>query len=265
MTNQINQGKLYQQWYRFIEEHGFRWKGILTRYKGDGNLSETLNSTRQFTPAEDASTIEHYLCFINQEDPSKVTERKFILEKCGPTIIHPIDPKATIMFSSHGSGLMSRSLSEEETNYAEIYLNIDNRRISAVISYDKDNYMLSRISLFREVKQRENKLPWSEDKATITNRKYPDINVVNTFLLSSDTVEESILNNYVVNWGQENRLIFDFPDNISLNIPQILNLKNREDLILSWQYNNNEIKRAIVKFNDHNRSPDLITQDCVIL
>ncbi len=264
MTNQVNQDKLYQQWYRFIEEHGFRWEGILTRYEGDGILSETFNSTRQFTPTDDASSIEHYLCFINQEDPSKIIEKKFILEKCGPTIIHPIDPKAKIMFSSYGSGLMSRSLSKEETNYAEIYLNVDNRRISIVISYDKDNYMLSRISLFREVKQSENKLIWSQDKATITKRKYPDIKVINTFLLSSDNLEETILNNDVVNWSQENNLVLDFPDNISLNVPKFLNFKQKEDLILSWQYNSNQIKRAIVKFNDYNRSPDLITQDCLI-
>lgn len=263
MTNQLADEQLYRQWYRFIEEHGFTWKGILSRYQGDGKISEILNSTRKFTAREDGSEIEHYLCFINQEDPSKVLERSFIIEKCGPEIIHPVDPKSTVMFSSHGSGLMSRPLSQEDVNYAEIYLNVDDRRISVVISYDPKQNILSRISLFREVKHTENVFPWSEDKPEICHRDYPYLQVINTSLLSSETFAESSLSDCPVKWNQKNRLIFNFSDGISLNIPAHLKAGQKDELIVSWQYNSNQVKRAIARFSDGTRPPDLITQDCM--
>lgn len=265
MNNQLVEDELYQQWYRFIEEHGFTWKGILTRYEGNGKISEILDSTRKFTSAEDASSVEHYLCFANKEDPSKVLERNFIVEKCGPGIIHPVDPKSIVMFSSHGSGLMSRALDEEDVNYVEIYLNVDNRRMSIVIFYDPDQYTLSRMSLFREVKHTESNFPWSEDKPEICHREYPHVKVVSTSLLSSETFEETPLDNYPVNWSSENRIIFDFPDGISINVPQSLKVGQKDDLIVSWQYNNKQVKRGIAQFHDDNCSPDLITQDCLIV
>ncbi len=135
MTNQISDQQLYQQWYRFIENHGFTWKGLLTRYEGDGEIGELLTSTRKFTAAEDASTAEHYLCFINQEDTSKVLEKTFVVDKSRPGLIHPVDPTSIVMFSASGSGLMSRPLSDSDYNYAEVYLNVDNRRMSIVIMY----------------------------------------------------------------------------------------------------------------------------------
>ena len=55
MSNQLANEQLYRQWYRFIEDHGFTWKGILVRYEGDGKISEILDSTRKFTAAEDTS------------------------------------------------------------------------------------------------------------------------------------------------------------------------------------------------------------------
>ncbi len=264
MTNQVSDQQLYRQWHRFIEEHGFTWKGLLTRYEGDGEIAELLTSTRKFTAAEDASTVEHYLCFTNQEDPSKVLEKTFVVDKCGPGLIHPVDPKSIVMFSASGSGLMSRALSQDDVNYAEVYLNVDNRRMSIVIFYHPAEYTLSRISLFREVKHTENDFSWSEDRPEITQKNYPNLKLVNSTLLSSETFEESPLDDYPVNWSQENRIIFDFPDGISINVPERLKVGQKDDLIVSWQYNDNQVKRGIAQFNDDKRSSDLITQDCVI-
>jgi hypothetical protein len=265
MGNQLANEQLYRQWYRFIEDHGFTWKGILVRYEGDGEIKNLLNSIRKFTAKQDKSEIEHYLCFTNQNDPSQVYERSFIIGQCGPGIIHPVDPTSIVMFSSYGSGLMSRSLSKDDVNYAEIYMNTDSRRISVVIIYDPDQYILSRISLFREVKHTENNFPWSEDKPEIGHREYPHLNVISSSLLSSETFEESSLSDSSINWSQKNRLIFDFPDGISINVPETLKFGQKDNLIVSWQYNDRQIKRAIAQFNDCNRSSDLITQDCVII
>lgn len=265
MNNQLVEDELYQQWYRFIEEHGFTWKGLLTRYKGDGEIMSLLNSTRKFTTKNEGSKIEHYLSFINQEDPLNIKERTFIIEKCGPGIVHPVDPTSTVMFSSNGSGLMSRPLSQKDVNYVEIYLNTDSRRISAVIFYNPDEYVLSEISLFREVKHTETNFSWSEDKPEICHREYPHVKVVSTSLLSSETFEETPLDNYPVNWSSENRILFDFPDGISINVPQSLKVGQKDDLIVSWQYNNKQVKRGIAQFHDDNCSPDLITQDCLIV
>ena len=47
-TNQSEE-RIFQQWHRFIADHGFTWKGILSRYDGEGRITEVLNSTRKFT------------------------------------------------------------------------------------------------------------------------------------------------------------------------------------------------------------------------
>jgi hypothetical protein len=266
-TNQSEE-ELFQQWHRFIADHGFVWKGILSRYDGEGRMTEVLNSTRKFTPTPDASEIEHYLCFINRDDPEKVLEKRFIIEKCGPGIIHPIDPDSTIMFSSQSSGIMSRP----DRDYAEIYLIEGNRRVSTVVFYypDSDEEInkrrgLAKISLFREVKQEESPLPWSEEKPEITNREYPHVQVINSSMLRFGTFDEIPVSNEFVDGFKEERLIFDFPDGISLNVPKTLKLGDENNLILSWKYSNNRLKRAIAQFSDDTRGADLITQECVIV
>ncbi|EDX71070.1 hypothetical protein MC7420_4257 [Coleofasciculus chthonoplastes PCC 7420] len=263
-----SEAKIFQQWHRFIADHGFVWKGILSRYDGKGRLTEVLNSTRKFTPASDASEIEHYLCFINRDDPEKVMEKRWMIEKCGPGIIHPVDPDSTIMFSSQSSGIMSRPGRE----YAEIYLIEGNRRVSTVISYYPDSYEeinkrcgLANISLFREVKQEESSFPWSEEKLEITNREYPSVQVINSSMLRFGTFDEIPVSNESVDWFAEERLIFDFPDGVSLNIPKTLKSVDKNNLILSWKYSHNQIKRAIAQFSDDTRGADLITLECVIV
>ncbi|MDJ0737804.1 MAG: DUF3598 family protein [Nostocaceae cyanobacterium] len=264
--------KTFQQWYRFIADHGFTWKGILSRYDGKGRLTEVLNSTRKFTPVSDSSKIEHYLCFINREDPSKVLEKQWTIEKCTPGIVHPVNPESTAMFSSYLSGVMSRPRRENDVNYAEIYLNEGNRRVSTVISYDPDSSeetnskpVLAKISLFREVKQEESPFPWSEEKPEITTRKYPSVQVVKSSMLRFGSFDEISMSNDTVNWSEEGRLIFDFPDGISLNVPKTLETGDETNLILSWRYSPNRIKRAIAQFSDDTRVPDLITQECEIV
>ena len=270
-TNQSEE-KFFQQWHRFIADHGFIWKGILSRYDGEGRLTEVLNSTRKFTPASDASEIEHYLCFINRDDPSKVIEKQWTLEKCAPGIVHPVNPESTIMLSSYLSGVMSRPRRENDVNYAEIYLNEGNRRVSTVIAYHPDSSeetnnrcVLAKISLFREVKQEESSFPWSEEKIEITTREYPLVQVINSSMLRFGTFDEIPVSNDAVDWSEEGRLIFDFPDGISLNVPKTLEPGDETHLILSWRYSPERIKRAIAQFSDDSRGPDLITQECMIL
>ena len=270
-TNQSEE-KIFQQWYRFIADHGFTWKGILSRYDGEGRITEVLNSTRKFTPASDASEIKHYLCFINRDDPSKVLEKQWTIEKCTPGIVHPVNPESTAMFSSYLSGVMSKTRRENDVNYAEIYLNKDNRRVSIVISYYPDSSdetnskcVLAKISLFREVKQEESPLPWSEKKPEIATREYLPIKVINSSMLRFGSFDEILVSNDSVNWLEEGRLIFDFPDGISLNIPKILEPGDEANLILSWKYSPDRIKRAIAQYSDDTRGPDLITQECMII
>lgn len=266
-TNQSEE-EIFQQWHRFIADHGFVWKGILSRYDGEGKMTEVLNSTRKFTPASDASEIEHYLCFVNRDDPEKVMEKRWVIEKCRPGIIHPVDPDSTIMFSSQSSGIMSRPGRE----YAEIYLIEGNRRVSTVISYYPDSYEeinkrrgLAKISLFREVKQEESPFPWSEEKPEITNWEYPSVQVINSSMLRFGTFDEIPVSNESVDGFSQERLIFDFPDGISLNVPKTLKLGDSTNLMLSWKYSNDRIKRAIAQFSDDTRGADLITQECVIV
>lgn len=253
----------FEQWYRFIADHGFTWKGILSRYDGEGKITEVLDSTRKFTCASDASQIEHYLHFVNSEDSSKSIEKQWIIEKCGPGIIHPVDPESTIMFSSQGSGIMSRPGRE----YAEIYLIKDNFRISTVISYNpKNECVLARISLFREAKQDESSFPWSKEKPEITNREYPNIKVINSSILQFGSFDEiSLSNDIAVDWIEENRLIFNFPDGISLNVPKTLEPSDETNIILSWKYSDNRVKRAIAQFSSDSPGANLITQECTIV
>jgi len=270
-TNQ-SQETNFQQWNRFIADHGFTWKGILSRYDGEGRITEVLNSTRKFTPALNASEIEHYLCFINRDDTSKVIEKQWTIEKCTPGIVHPVDPESTAMFSSHFSGVMSKPRREDGVNYAEIYLNEGNRRVSTVIAYSRSDgseetnsrCVLARISLFREVKQ-ESSFPWSEQEPEITNREYPPVQVVNSSMLRFGSFDEIPLSNDAVNWLEEGRAIFNFPDGISLNVPKTLEPGEETNMILSWRYSPNRIKRAIGHFRDDSCEPDLITQECIIL
>lgn len=253
----------FEQWHRFIADHGFTWKGILSRYDGEGKITEVLDSTRKFTCASDASQIEHYLHFVNSEDSSKAIEKQWIIEKCGPGIIHPVDPESTIMFSSQGSGIMSRPGRE----YAEIYLIKDNFRISTVISYNpKNECVLARISLFREAKQDESSFPWSKEKPEITNREYPNIKVINSSILQFGSFDEiSLSNDIAVDWIEENRLIFNFPDGISLNVPKTLEPSDETNIILSWKYSDNRVKRAIAQFSSDAPGANLITQECTII
>lgn len=262
----------FQQWHRFIADHGFLWKGILSRYDGEGRLTEVLNSTRKFTPASDASEIEHYLCFINRDDPEKVIEKQWMIEKCRPGVIHPVDPESTVMFSSQSSGIMSRPISIKGRKYAEIYLIEGNRRVSTVISYSSDSEeeinkrsALANMSLFREVKQEESSLPWSEEQLEITNLEYPSVRIINSSMLRFGTFDEIPVSNESVDWLVEDRLIFNFPDGVSLNIPKTIKWGNKNHLILSWKYSDNRIKRAIAQFSDDTRAADLITQECVIV
>lgn len=251
----------FEQWYRFIADHGFTWKGILSRYDGYGKITEVLDSTRKFTPASDASEIEHYLCFINRDDSSKTIEKQWIIEKCQPGIIHPVDPESTIMFSSQGSGIMSRPGRE----YAEIYLIVENFRISTVIAYNpKNECELAKISLFREIKQNESSFPWSKEKPEITNREYPNIEVINSSILRFGTFDEIPVSDNAVEWIEENRLIFNFPDGISLNLPKTLEPGDETNLILSWRYSDNRLKRAIAQFSSDSPGANLITHECKI-
>ena len=268
--SQSNQSeeKIFQQWHRFIADHGFTWKGILSRYDGEGNITEVLNSTRKFTPASDASTIEHYLCFINRDDPSKVLEKHWMIEKCGPSITHPVDPASTTMLSSQASGIMTRPRRE----YAEIFLIKGNRRVSTVIGYHPSSSeemnnkpVLARISLFREVKQEQYPFPWSKKKPEITTRKYPRVQVVNSSMLQFGTFDEILVSNDIIDWSEEGRLIFDFADGVSLNVPKTLKPGDQTNLILSWRYSSDHIKRAIALFNEDSPGPDLITQKCIVL
>ncbi len=253
----------FEQWHRFITDHGFTWKGILSRYDGEGKITEVLDSTRKFTCASDASQIEHYLHFINNEDSSKSIEKQWIIEKCEPGITHPVDPESTIMFSSQGSGIMSRPGRE----YAEIYLIEGSFRISTVISYNpKNECVFARISLFREAKQEESSFPWSKEKPEITNREYPNIKVINSSMLRFGTFDEiSLSNDIAVDWIEENRLIFNFPDGISLNVPTTLEPGDETNIILSWKYSGNRIKRAIAEFSSNSPGANLITQECTIV
>lgn len=264
MTNQFDDELMYRQWYRFIADHCFTWKGILVRYNGIGEIKEILDSTRQFTVNVDNSKIEHYLCFINQQNPTNIVERRFIIEKCGPLIIHPLDPISRVMFSSFGSGVMSRPFQTETVNYAEIYFNTDNRRVSVVISYDQEYQTLEKISLFREVKKSTNDFPWSQDHQVILDRDYPELEILQTSLLSAETGEEQFLNNNFFYIGKENSLIFNFPDRLSINVPQTLKVEEENNLMLSWQYQPDKIKAAIVQLKNNNRLPNLITQDYVL-
>ncbi len=263
--------KIFQQWYRFIADHGFTWKGILSRYDGEGKLTEVLNSTRKFTPRLDASEIEHYLCFINRDEPSKVLEKQWTIEKCAPGIIHPVNPDSTAMFSSYLSGVMSRPRKENDVNYAEIYLKEGNRRVSTVITYHPDSEetnskcVLAKISLFREIKPEESSFPWSVEKPEVTTQEYPHVQVTNSSMLRFGTFDEIPVSNEAVDWTEEGRLIFDFPDGISLNVPKTLEPGDETNLILSWRYSSDRIKRAIAQFSDDTREPDLITQECMIL
>ena len=267
-TNQSEE-RIFQQWHRFIADHGFTWKGILSRYDGEGRITEVLNSTRKFTPASDASEIEHYLCFINCDDPSKVVEKRWIIKKCAPGIVHPINPDSTTMFSSYLSGLMSRPLKANDVNYAEIYLSEGNRRVSTVISYysQKTNSKcaLAKISLFREIKQEESSFPWSKERPEITTREYPRLQVINSSMLRFGTFDEISLSNDAVDWLEEDRLIFNFPDGVSLNVPKNLEPGDQTNLILSWRYSRDRIKRGIAQFSDDTRCPDLITQECTVV
>lgn len=268
IQNDKSEEELFQQWKRFIHDHGFTWKGILSRYDGQGKLTEVLNSTRKFTPSLDQSEIEHYLCFINKDDPSKVFENKWMIEKCKPGIIHPIDPESTIMFSSQSSGIMGRPRRENNVNYAEIYLIQDHRRMSLVVRYQPDDSeipVLSNISLFRETNQLESSFPWSNQTPEITPRQYPNIKIIKCSILSSDTFEEIPLSSCQLDWPTKDRLIFDFPDGISLNVPKILQPGYEDNLIVSWAHSHNQVKRGIAHFDDDSRAPDLITQDCVIV
>ncbi|WP_245911851.1 DUF3598 family protein [Brunnivagina elsteri] len=245
----------------------------MSRYDGEGRITEVLNSTRKFTPASDVSEIEHYLCFINRDDTSKVIEKQWTIEKCTPAIIHPVDRESTAMFSSHFSGVMSKPRRENGVNYAEIYLNEGNRRVSTVITYSRPDRseetnskcVLTRISLFREVKQEESPFPWSEEKPEITNREYPPVQVINSSMLRFGSFDEISVSNDAVNWLEEGRLIFNFPDGISLNVPKTLEPGDKTNLILSWRYSRDRIKRAIGQFSDDTREPDLITQECIIV
>ncbi|MEO1429280.1 MAG: DUF3598 family protein [Cyanobacteria bacterium J06633_8] len=251
----------FEQWYRFIADHGFTWKGILSRYDGEGKITEVLDSTRKFTPASDASEIEHYLNFVNSEDSSKAIEKQWIIEKCEPGIVHPVDPESTIMFSSQGSGIMSRPGRE----YAEIYLIEENFRISTVISFNpKNECMLAKISLFRETKQEESSFPWSKEKPEITTREYPSLQVINSSMLRFGSFDEIPVSDNAVDWIEENRLIFNFPDGISLNVPKTLEPGDEANLILSWRYSDNRVKRAIAQFRGDNPGFDLITQECTV-
>lgn len=261
--------KNFEQWYRFIADHGFTWKGILSRYDGKGELTEVLNSIRKFTAASDASEIEHYLYFVNQEDAAKVIEKQWIIEKCEPGIIHPVDPESTIMFSSQGSGIMSRPGRE----YAEIYMIQGNCRISTVVSYRRENpedtesqCILAKISLFREINKEELPLPFSEEKLEITNRQYPRLEAINSSILRFGTFDEIPLSDDItVDWLEKNRLIFNFPDGISLNLPKTFQPADETNLILSWKYNNSLIKRAIAQFMSDSPGANLITQECKIV
>ena len=270
-TNQSEE-KNFQQWYRFIADHGFTWKGILSRYDGEGRITEVLNSTRKFTPAPDASEIEHYLCFINRDDPSKILEKRWIIEKSAPGIIHPVNPDSTTVFSSYLSGVMSRPPKENDVNYAEIYLKEGNRRVSTVISYYPDNpeeinskCVLSKISLFREIKQEECNFPWSKEQPKIITREYPRLRVINSSMLRFGTFDEISVSNDAVDWSEENRLIFNFPDGVSLNVPKTFQPGDETNLILSWRYSDDRIKRALAQFSEDSLAPDLITQECMIL
>ncbi|MDF5720544.1 MAG: DUF3598 family protein [Rhizonema sp. PD37] len=273
-STQVEQSeeKNFQQWHRFIREHGFMWKGTLSRYDGEGRLIKVLNSTRKFTPRSDASEIEHYLYFINRDDPSKVYERQWTLEKCEPSVIHPIDPESTIMFSSYLSGVMSRPHRKNNVSYAEIYLNEGNCRMSTVITYHPEDSpetnnkcTLANISLFREVKLEESPFPWSSEKHEITTREYPRVQVINSSMLRFGTFDEIAVSNDVYDWLEEDRLILDFPDGISLNLPKTFGPGDKDNLILSWRYSRDRIKRAIAQFSDDTRGPDLITQECMLL
>ncbi len=273
-STQVNQSEeqIFQQWHRFIKDHGFMWKGILSRYDGKGKLTQVLNSTRKLTPASDASEVEHYLCFINRDDPSKVLEKKWALEKCEPGVIHPVDPESKAMFSSYLSGVMSRPPKENKANYAEIYLNEGNCRISTVINYDRDDSqetnnqcILNNVSLFREVKLEETPFPWSIEQPEITTQEYPRVQVINCSMLRFGTFDEIAVSHDAYDWPEEGRLIFDFPDGISLNLPKTFEPGDETSLILSWRYSRDRIKRAIAQFSDDTRGPDLITQECIIL
>jgi hypothetical protein len=260
--NEQSEENNFEQWYRFIADHGFTWKGILSRYDGEGKITERLNSTRKFTCASDASEIEHYLNFVNSEDSSKAIEKQWIIEKCGPGIVHPVDPESTIMFSSQGSGIMSKP----GRQYAEIYLIEGNFRISTVIAYNpKNKCVLAKISLFREAKQEESSFPWSKEKPEITNREYPNIKVINSSMLRFGTFDEIPVSDNTVDWIEDNRLIFNFPDGISLNVPKTLQPSDEINLILSWRYSENRIKRAIAQFSSDSPGANLITQECAIV
>ena len=264
--------KNFQQWYRFIADHGFTWKGILSRYDGEGRLLRVLDSTRRFTPSADASQVEHYLYFVNCEDSSQVYENRWIIEKSQPALIHPVELKSRAMFSSQGSGVMSRAREQNHTNYAEIYLIEGKRRMSLLAIYEPEDSqetnckcLLAKISLFREIKQEESSFPWSKEKPEITTREYPRLQVINSSMLRFGTFDEISVSNDAVDWLEENRLIFNFPDGVSLNVPKTLQPGDKTNLILSWRYSDDRIKRAIAQFSEDNRGPDLITQECNIL
>ena len=267
----------FQQWHRFIQDHCYRWQGVLSRYSQQGQLTDVFDSIRHFTVNDDASSINHALNFTHRTNPGRSLIKAWNVEKCSPGITHPVDPKSRAFFTTYGSGIMSRPFNPEETNYAELYLNCAHYRTSMVIMYhpEEKDFKLAQISLFRETRTDDLATFWSVDQCDLLAPISSSIQLANQSITITKTIQfnslslaESEITIDVDFYSDgDDRQIFLFPDGLALNIPVQLTPGTEHYLIMSWAYESGKIKgefkkikRAIAQFPADGAMPLLVTQ-----
>lgn len=254
--------KEFQQWHRFIQDHCYRWQGILSRYDQQGHLTDVLDSIRHFTVNQDATSINHTLNFIHRTNPEKSLIKTWDVTKCSPGITHPIDTKSRAFFTTYGSGMMSRPFNAGETNYVELYLNHAHYRTSIVIMYhsSKKDFHLAQISLFRETRMDDLERFWSVAQMEICNASYPSMNITKTIQFDPSSLVEMDIIFDELNLGESDRQIFCFPDGLTLNIPLQLTPSRVHHLTMGWVYTPGQVKQAIAQFPGTENMPILFTQ-----
>lgn len=253
------QHKNWENLFGHITTEGVAWHGIWTMYSLEKEVMNSFKAIRQFQANKEKTLITH----TNKYTYSDGTELKKVwqIEKqvCSQPdgVIHPaLLSTRAISFGDNKNAVVPKKLEAGKKFGTELFFRYQDWRTSVVSVYAESGD-LEKIVIIRE---HLNSFPNISTKAEI--EKLPGKYIgrkesINSDLQISDSAEnqELVLEPAKV----KNKTIF-FPDEITVNIPEKLNIGEEFEIVSGKLVTKNEYKRLTAKYDNSGAFATLISE-----
>ena len=246
----------FSQWQILLDGHSYHWLGVWARYQLSGELIESYQSERIFTPNPDRTCVHQKNV---HHKPDGVIVREWDLERLrdGETNHPHCQTMVTFCFSDQTLFWVPFK-SATDFFGIEIFLRLQSSRASVAATYDT-NHKLSRFTLIREYMKGTAPI-WSYDLPT---RKEPNLpSVMNEPCLWGEYGKgESLINPIETCWldGADRGVIY-FPDNISFSVPTHFSPADPSDIMVDWLTPAGQAERRIARYSPDQELPVFLRQ-----